>query len=218
MKEVVKASAAGPDLGLDERNLLSVAYKNAVGARRASWRSLNVEENKSNPLLVRFRQQVEKELEGLCKDVLSLLENTLIRHAQATDESRVFYQKMAGDYYRYLAEFVTSEELPDLQRKSAEFYKAAMDTATTIMDPTDPVRLGLALNYSVCLYEIMKDRDGACTLAKKAFDDAIMRLDRLDEQQYKDGTLILQLLRDNLTLWTSNPEGDVDDGQDEGQD
>jgi len=206
MREVVKASASGPDLSFDERNLLSVAYKNAVGARRASWRALNVDENKNVPSVVKFRQLVEKELEDLCKDVLKLLEDTLIPHKDASEEAKVFYRKMAGDYYRYLAEFITTDELPQLQKKSADYYKQAMDAATTLMDATDPVRLGLALNYSVCLYEIMKDKDGACSLAQSAFDEAILKLDRCDEQQYKDGTLILQLLRDNLTLWSSNPE------------
>ncbi len=183
-------------------------------ARRASWRALNVDENKNNPAVVRFRQVVEAELETLCKDVLELLEKTLIPHAEATEEAKVFYQKMAGDYFRYLAEFISNDELPELQRKSADYYKAAMETASTIMEPTDPVRLGLALNYSVCLYEIIKDRQAACQLAKNAFDQAILRLDRLDEQQYKDGTLILQLLRDNLTLWTSSPDDNEAEPQD----
>ncbi len=213
MREVVKATGGGKDLSFDERNLLSVAYKNAVGGRRAAWRVLNMDENQS-PASVRFREHVESELEALCKDVIELLEKYLIPHPEANDESKVFYQKMAGDYYRYLAEFVTSDELPELQKLSGDFYKAAMDTASQIMEPTDPVRLGLALNYSVCLYEILKDRDAACKLASDAFDAAILRLDQLDEQQYKDGTLILQLLRDNLTLWTS-PDNDNNDDADE---
>jgi 14-3-3 protein epsilon len=213
MREVVKAVEGNKDLSFDERNLLSVAYKNAVGGRRAAWRVLSIDENQSPPA-ARFRQHVERELEALCKDILELLETYLIPHPQANDEAKVFYQKMAGDYYRYLAEFIVTDELPTLQRRSGDYYKAAMDTATAIMDPTDPVRLGLALNYSVCLYEIIKDRDAACKLASEAFDMAILRLDQLDEQQYKDGTLILQLLRDNLTLWTS-PDNEANDEQDE---
>jgi len=47
----------------------------------------------------------------------------------------------------------------------------------------------------------------ACDLAKNAFDDAISKLDKLQTNEYKDSTLIMQLLRDNLTLWTSNEEG-----------
>lgn len=45
-------------------------------------------------------------------------------------------------------------------------------------------------------------------LAKEAFDNAIAELDTLSEDSYKDSTLIMQLLRDNLTLWTSDVQGD----------
>ena len=68
------------------------------------------------------------------------------------------------------------------------------------MNPTHPIRLGLALNSSVFYYEIMNDPDEACKLAKTAFDDAIAELDNLKEDSYKDSTLIMQLLRDNLTV------------------
>jgi 14-3-3 protein epsilon len=50
--------------------------------------------------------------------------------------------------------------------------------------------------------------DRACHLAKQAFDDAIAELDSLSEESYRDSTLIMQLLRDNLTLWTSSDSGE----------
>jgi len=59
---------------------------------------------------------------------------------------------------------------------------------------------------SVFYYEILGLQDEACELAKKAFDSAIAELDQLQEDSYKDATLIMQLLRDNLTLWTSDGE------------
>ena len=62
----------------------------------------------------------------------------------------------------------------------------------------------MALNFSVFYYEILYSPDRACRLAKAAFDDAIADLDTLSEESYKDSTLIMQLLRDNLTLWTSD--------------
>jgi len=62
----------------------------------------------------------------------------------------------------------------------------------------------LALNFSVFYYEILNSPDRACHLAKQAFDDAIAELDSLSEESYRDSTLIMQLLRDNLTLWTSS--------------
>ena len=52
-------------------------------------------------------------------------------------------------------------------------------------------------------YEIFDSPDEACRLAKEAFDGAVGDLDKSNESQYKESTLILQLLRDNLTLWTS---------------
>ena len=87
-------------------------------------------------------------------------------------------------------------------------YKAASDIAMTELAPTHPIRLGLALNFSVFYYEILNSPDRACRLAKAAFDDAIAELDTLSEESYKDSTLIMQLLRDNLTLWTSDMQGE----------
>ena len=90
--------------------------------------------------------------------------------------------------------------------------------AVTELPPTHPIRLGLALNFSVFYYEIMNSPDRACQLAKQAFDDAIAELDTLSEESYKDSTLIMQLLRDNLTLWTSDlqeGEGKEEDKKEE---
>merc|ERR1712169_92871 len=89
-------------------------------------------------------------------------------------------------------------------------YQSAMDAAEGLVE-THPTRLGLALNYSVCYYEILKQPEKACQLAKEAFDAAIQKLDSLTDDSYKDSTLIMQLLRDNLTLWTS--ENDKDEAQ-----
>jgi 14-3-3 protein epsilon len=88
--------------------------------------------------------------------------------------------------------------------------QSATDVAQTELTPTHPIRLGLALNFSVFYYEILNSPDRACHLAKQAFDDAIAELDSLSEESYRDSTLIMQLLRDNLTLWTSsdNAEGE----------
>jgi len=208
--------AMEPNLGLEERNLLSVAYKNVVGARRASLRVIGSIEQKEKQKddsskvqdIVAYKSKVEDELDRICHDILSLLDDQLIKTAELNKaaESIVFYQKMKADYYRYLAEFKTGSDKTDIGEKAEAAYKAATDHADSNLAPTHPIRLGLALNYSVFLYEVQQQMDKACTLAKTAFDDAIAELDTLDEESYKDSTLIMQLLRDNLTLWTSADE------------
>lgn len=71
---------------------------------------------------------------------------------------------------------------------------------------------GCVVWLQVFYYEILNSPDRACRLAKAAFDDAIAELDTLSEESYKDSTLIMQLLRDNLTLWTSDMQGDGESG------
>ena len=94
--------------------------------------------------------------------------------------------------------------------KVANISQNATDVAQTELTPTHPIRLGLALNFSVFYYEILNSPDRACHLAKQAFDDAIAELDSLSEESYRDSTLIMQLLRDNLTLWTSSDGGEAE--------
>jgi 14-3-3 protein beta/theta/zeta len=207
-----KVTEQGAELTNEERNLLSVAYKNVVGARRSSWRVISsieqkTEGNERKQAMAReYREKVEKELCEICYDVLGLLDNHLIAKA-SNAESKVFYLKMKGDYYRYLAE-VASAKKAEVVEQSEKAYQEAFDIAKDQMQPTHPIRLGLALNYSVFFYEIKNAPDRACQLAKQAFDEAIAELDTLNEDSYKDSTLIMQLLRDNLTLWTSDAKDD----------
>ena len=110
-----------------------------------------------------------------------------------------------GDYHRYLAEVTDENDTRDDKQVEAasQAYKDAFDTAKQDLPSTHPIRLGLALNFSVYHYEIAGNSKRACELAKQAFDAAIAELDNLTEDSYKDSTLIMQLLRDNLTLWTA---------------
>ncbi|XP_059186245.1 14-3-3 protein beta/alpha-A [Centropristis striata] len=203
----------GVELSNEERNLLSVAYKNVVGARRSSWRVISsieqkTEGNEKKQQMAReYRMKIETELQEICQDVLNLLDKFLIVNASQS-ESKVFYLKMKGDYYRYLSEVAAGDTKKDTVENSQQAYQQAFDISKKDMQPTHPIRLGLALNFSVFYYEILTSPEQACALAKQAFDEAIAELDTLNEDSYKDSTLIMQLLRDNLTLWTSENQGD----------
>ncbi|XP_058750161.1 14-3-3-like protein C [Vicia villosa] len=216
MKNVAKLDV---ELTVEERNLLSVGYKNVVGAHRASWRILSSiehrEDSKGNDVSVKrireYRNKVESELSNICSDIMAIIDDHLIPSSSA-GESSVFFYKMKGDYYRYLAEFKNGDERKEAADRSMEAYQTASTASEDELAPTHPIRLGLALNFSVFYYEILNSPERACHLAKQAFDEAISELDTLSEESYKDSTLIMQLLRDNLTLWTSDipEEGDED--------
>ena len=211
MCELIKE--ADEPLDEEERNLLSVAYKNVVGARRASWRVISAREaeeknEKYKKVCTNMRDTVETELRDLCKEVLSLIDNYLLKK-QLDIQAKIFFLKMKGDYFRYMVEIAgDTPSKAELAEDSKKAYEEAMDLAKEKLHPTSPIRLGLALNFSVFFYEIMCDSRGACNLAKEAFDEAIKDLDQVSEDIYKDSTLIMQLLRDNLTLWKSEQEDD----------
>jgi 14-3-3 protein epsilon len=217
MSKVAESSSGASELSIEERNLLSVAYKNVVGARRASWRivtsietkeeSKHTRESDTVKLIAAYKANVEKELSDICDRVLRLLRDHL-EETSAAGESKVFYKKMKGDYYRYLAEFKGGEARKNAAEETLLAYKEAENIASNELAPTHPIRLGLALNFSVFYYEILNAPERACDMAKKAFDEAIAELDTLGEESYKDSTLIMQLLRDNLTLWTSDMQDD----------
>ncbi|BHF64224.1 hypothetical protein SprV_0200722500 [Sparganum proliferum] len=183
MAVVMKAVAErDPELSNEERNLLSVAYKNVVGSRRNSYRLLSskigrTQDSDKLQLTKEYLDDLQKELNSICDDVLA-------ENAKGTDQKDVVDSSLAA-------------------------YEEATQIANTNLEPTHPIRLGLALNYSVFYYEIKNDPEKACHLAKTAFDDAISESGSQCDETYKDSTLIMQLLRDNLALWTSDP----DDGE-----
>jgi 14-3-3 protein epsilon len=94
-------ASADQELSVEERNLLSVAYKNVIGARRASWRIVTSieqkEETKGNEphvtLIKEYRTKIEQELAKICEDILEVLDKHLIASAKS-GESKVFYYKM----------------------------------------------------------------------------------------------------------------------------
>ena len=181
----------GAELSNEERNLLSVAYKNVVGARRSSWRVISSIEQKTEgaekkqAMAKEYREKIEKELNDICGDVLvrvfkvlrvkhnnlfplsfqSLLDTHLIPKA-SNAESKVFYLKMKGDYYRYLAEVAVGDKRTAVLDDSQKAYQEAFEIAKSKMQPTHPIRLGLALNFSVFYYEILNSPEKACQLAK----------------------------------------------------
>jgi len=215
MRRVVELD---PNLSVEERNLLSIAYKNLIGGKRTAWRiisSLHDKEKHKDPnswklkQMNDLRESIEKQLHTVCGEILQLIDTSLLPSVTG-NQAKVFWNKMKGDYYRYIAEFERDDKRAQAQSKAFDSYQVALNDGKDL-PATDPILLGLALNFSVFYYEIMNDKDKACEMAKKYFDAAIPLIDKLQGEEYKDTTLILQLLRDNLSLWTASESDDPDD-------
>jgi len=198
----------------DERNLLSIAYKNTISLRRTAIRTLLAYEMKEKkkeesaylPFIVEYKKKIEKELEELCEKIIKNIDTSLLTRA-TDDESKVFYHKMKADYYRYIAENIEPERKKTFADKSLGSYEEAMNTANNL-DITNPIRLGLALNFSVFYYEVIGDQDKACNIAKETITKANEPLSNVDadDEEHKDAISIINLLQENLNMWTSEDQ------------
>lgn len=147
-----------------------------------------------------YRRKVESELTSICNDIIQLIDDHLLPSTSQC-ESCVFYHRMKGDYYRYLAEFKVGIEMEKAASESMKAYDIGIKAASKLA-PTNLVRLSLALNFSVLLYDIMKFPGKAFFHAKNAYDEAIPILDNLNKESQKDSMLILEILLDNVRLWS----------------
>ena len=217
VKSINKSVELDPKLTKDERNVLCAGYKNIISDKRASWRLLNSMEKKeekknssqsANIKLV--KKNLEKELNEICNEIQSIIDKYLV--PSATDsETKVFFLKLKADYYRYKCEFANGKEFDDACSKAEKVYKEAYDIANKDIPITNSTRLGLALNFSVFYYEIKGLKEEACNIAKNAFDESMKVLDDLEKSKAKDTLLIIQLLKENLILWSNEMNEEEDD-------
>merc|ERR1711865_627030 len=202
MRRIVDLKIPANKLSVEERNLLSVGYKNMMSVRRTAWRTVqqyhekNHEESNHEMAAqdLKYSNHISQEVFALINEVVSEIVTVYVdgdnkcvpdEGGNIDPEVIVFFKKMAAF-------------------KNAAFaaYESAQEQAKNLPS-TNPIRLGLALNFSVFHYEICEQKKEASDLAKEAFDTAIDHLDTLADDEYKDSTLIMQLLKDNLTLWNN---------------
>ena len=119
----------------------------------------------------------------------------------SNSESKAFFLKMAGDYYRYVAESATGDKLNEVKSGALDYYNQASEIANKELNACNPIRLGLALNFSVFHYEVMNDHKKACQLGEVALQSALDKIDECDEDTFRDAKSIIELLKENLSLW-----------------
>ena len=204
------------DLNSDERNLLSIAYKNSLTSRRTALRTVIAYETKekkkdNSPFLAyiqEYRKKIEDELTKMCNNVLLTIDSHLLKRAEDA-EAKVFYLKMKGDYNRYIAEYATGDLKDKVSHAALDAYDSASKDAKNL-SPIHPISLGLALNFSVFYYEVMGDHEKACAIAKDVLDVANKEMASIEDpeenENTRDALSIINLLRENLDMWKMEAE------------
>jgi 14-3-3 protein epsilon len=205
----------GAEVSSDERNLLSVAFKNLISSKRAACRTIAaIEQNpkyaKFSDALAKYKQEIEGKLTDDCQRVVDMINDKVLSKA-CEGESKAFFVKMVGDYYRYIAENAKESKLEEVKQNALKAYNEANGIE---LPPCNPIKLGLALNFSVFHYEVMKNHKAACELADSALQSALDKIDELEEDDFRDAKSIIELLKENLTLWKEEEEdggNEIDD-------
>ena len=170
----------GADVSSDERNLLSVAFKNLISSKRAACRTIaaieqNPKYSKFSDALSNYKQSIETKLQDDCQRIVDMI-NKHVLQKSCEGEPKAFFVKMVGDYYRYIAENAKGANLEKVKQGALDAYNQANEIT---LPPCNPIKLGLALNFSVFHYEVMKNHKAACDLADKALQDALDKIDEL---------------------------------------
>lgn len=170
LREVI--SSKDSDFTTEERNLLSVGFKNLIGGKRTALRTIaaieqNPKYSKYGDALLQYKRKIEDELYDQCILIVNLVKDKCMKVA-TNPESKAFFLKMVADYYRYVAESAQGDKLTQVKNGALDFYNQASDTANKDLEPCNPIRLGLALNFSVFYFEVMNDHKKACELGENA--------------------------------------------------
>ena len=212
LEEMIKLKVE--DLSSDERNLLSIAYKNSLSLRRTAIRTLLAYENKEakksdSPyidFIKEYKVKVFKELESVCNKIITTIDSYLLQKA-ADAEAKVFYNKMKGDYYRYVAENAEDELKKKYSELGLSAYNVAMEAGKEL-NYNNSTLLGLALNLSVFCYEVLVNPTEAIRISKETLEKGKKELLGIDEdnEEYRDSISIINLLQENLNMWTMDNE------------
>ena len=177
----------GEDVSTDERNLLSVACKNLINSKRTARRTvIAVETNPKYadflPSLQEYKQSMESQIRDDCRMIVALVTENVLSKSSTKEESRVFFAKMAGDYYRYQSEVVVGEEKSAAIKNARFSYEEAMQIK---LPSCSQLRLSLVLNYAVFFHEVLGEGEAASKVINTALQEATDKIDDLSDAEFR---------------------------------
>ncbi|KAH9976028.1 14-3-3 domain-containing protein [Lactifluus volemus] len=195
-------------LTMEERNLLSIAYKHVMGTLLTSWRNIEGIEKqetvngcvtqRKQALIRHQREKIENELADACRDLLNLLDRSLVPVVEPGEE-RVFNYKM----HETICRVRPTSRPRTISTTSIRAHKALYKHAFNTLPPWHPTRLGVALNFFVHFHDVHGSPDRACHLTNHAFDEVVGAMHATPEHTFRDSLMILQFLRDDIILWSA---------------
>jgi predicted O-linked N-acetylglucosamine transferase (SPINDLY family) len=204
MEDLIKKKKE--DLTKEEKNIFYNSNKYIINSKRCALRTTNILEEKEKkhstqyiPIVTNYKNILESEINDISKNIINIINIYLLKKT-LSDESKVFYLKMKADYCRYICEIINTNENQTYVEESEKCYKEANDLVQNF-PWTNPIRLGLSLNYSVFYYEIKKNVNQAIKIAKEAIKGAKKQFDKIKEEEDKDGGVTLQTLKENVLIW-----------------
>lgn len=200
------------DLNTEERQLFATSYKHIISSIRASCNKINEiyntekkKESKNLKLVQTLKDNLEQELKEACLRMLDLLDKHLITKASSPD-SKVLYLKLKGDYSRYLAMFFPNNQ--EYSKNALIAYKQATEKAESL-SCVNPIKIDLALSYSVFYYDVLKNTEEAINIASETLNEGINSLEKILDSDMKEATTSLQMLKDNIDNWTKEKVDDI---------
>ena len=201
------------DISPDERNLLSIAYKNNINNTRSALRTIMAYESKEKkkenssflPYILFYKKEISNKLLDQYQRTIKFVEDYLINKAK-DNEAIVFYKKMIGDYNRYIEEsvFIIKNQATN---DALKYYEEAKEKAEEL-PILNPIKLGLYINLSVFYYDIINDHKKAIDITKSIIEEAEKELPYIDEDadENRDTISIYNLLKENLEDWSMKCE------------
>ena len=199
-----------PKLSISEKDLFSNSFRIVIKLKRSSYRTLNeiekleLKKNSNHVKLISdIKYRVELEIKSICDNIQSLIDKYTLP-AVNDYESKVFYLKLKADYYRYKSEVSLNEEYIRCINLAEKNYNEALEISERHLPLSDQNRLGLILNFSIFYYECKKSKEDSVKLCQPIYNELKKIKQDLEKKQMRNSLLILELIKENLILWTND--------------
>ncbi|MEG1040279.1 MAG: 14-3-3 family protein [Pseudomonas sp.] len=202
LDSILKSEIKPSDMSLEDLRLFSAAVEKSVDVKRVSRQLIVAELKKQTQetIINSYLSLIDKEAVGMLERVAEYMQSDCY---SASVEQSVFFLKMNGDCYRYLCEFSSGEQRELGIEKSLDFYKRALDMGDRL-SKAHPMVLRLVLAYTVLMHDFEHRREPAIQLARSTFNSAVEEIK--DSDDCKESLALMQLIRDNVTLWVSDDD------------